>query len=338
MKKKLSLLILLCFSIFLVACTNTTKNSSNLENKNVETAENIENQEPKTIKIGISKSPASLPVIKMIEDKALGENITLESEIWDNPEALIALVQGKEHDLFAFPLTVAGKLYNKGLPVQLINVNTWGLTYFLTSDPNFKTWEDLKGKTIYVPLQSSPPDAITQYFLNSAGLNVGTDVIINYASAQEIAQLLISGQAEYATLIEPQVTGVIMQNKNMRVALSFEDEWQRINNTESKLPNIGFGGSKTFIDENPELVEKFQEEYKKALDWVVANPTEAAQLAETHLGLKAPMVQKAIPNMGLEFKTASDAKEELITYYEFLNDFNPEMIGGLPDEGLYYEK
>ena len=62
-----------------------------------------------------------------------------------------------------------------------------------------------------------------------------------------------------------------------------------------------------------------------------------AALAEEHLGMKAAVVEAAIPNMGLTFKSAQDAWGELDTFYNLLNDFDPSMIGGkLPNDGLYY--
>ena len=70
-----------------------------------------------------------------------------------------------------------------------MNVNTWGVTYFMTTDPNFTTWSDLEGKTVYIPLQSSPPDALTQYFMSEAGLTVGENVQVVYASTAEVAAL-----------------------------------------------------------------------------------------------------------------------------------------------------
>lgn len=67
------------------------------------------------------------------------------------------------------------------------------------------------------------------------------------------------------------------------------------------------------------------------------HPAEAAALAEEYLGMKAAIVEAAIPNMGLTFKSAQDAKEELDTFYNLLCNFEPSMIGGkLPDEGLFY--
>ena len=259
--------------------------------------------EPVTISVGVPTAPPALPVLHMMEAGLLGENVTIDLNVWNSPEELLAMVQGGEHDLYAFPLTVVSTLYNKGLDVRLMNVNTWGVTYFMTTDPAFETWADLAGKTVYVPLQSSPPDALTQYFLNEAGLTVGEDVEIIYASTAEVAALLASGEAEYATLI----------------------------------PNAGFGTTQGFIDENPELTEQFQAAYAESVQWVLDHPAEAAALAEEHLGMKAAMVEAAIPNMGLTFKSAQDARGELDTFYNLLNDFDPSMIGGkLPDDGLYY--
>ena len=203
-----------------------------------ETKENTEESEESiTIKLGVPKAPPTLAVLHMMVDKLLGENVTIELDVWDAPEKLIAMVQDGEHDMYAFPLTVAAKLYNKGLSIRLTNVNTWGVTYFVTTDPELTDWSGLKGKTVYVPLQSSPPDALTQYFLNNAGLKVGEDVEIVYSTTAEISQMLAAGSIEYATLIEPQVTAAQMKNENVRVAFSFEDEWKKIKGEDSIVPN-----------------------------------------------------------------------------------------------------
>lgn len=293
---------------------------------------------PLEITLGVPTAPPTLPLLRMVDSKALGEDVTLNLDVWTAPDQLIAMVQDSQHDMFAFPLTVVSTLFNKGLDVRLMNVNTWGVTYFLTSDPDFSTWADLKGKTVHIPLQSSPPDALTQYFINEAGLVPGEDVEIVYASTDEVTQLLASGQAQYATQIEPQVTAALSKNPDLRRALSFEEEWQRVTGTDTMIPNAGFGTKQSFIDEHPDFVASFQDAYQEALEWVVANPADAAALAEAELGMQAAMVEKAIPNMGLHFKTAVDASGELADFYQLLYDFDPSMIGGnIPTEEMYYE-
>ena len=319
MKKSVFMAVLACMTLSVFAASEKSKET--------------------VIRVGIPKAPPALPIIRMIETNALGDDAKVEFSVWNSPEQLIAMIQGKEQDMFAFPLTVVGKLYNKGMPLMLTNVNTWGVTYFLTSDPDYKDWADLKGKTVYVPLRSSPPDALTQFFIGKAGLVVGKDVELIYASIPEVTQLVVSGKAIYATQIEPQVTACLMQNKSVRVATSFENEWKKVTDDGSIIPNAGFGGRKSFIKKNAEVVAKFEAEYEKALNWVLENPEEAGILAEKYLGLKAGLIKNAIPRMGLYYKNAYDAKKDLDQLYRILNDFDKTMVGGkIPNEGMLYKK
>ena len=340
MKRKLASLLIVATMLFTLAgCGGGTaaNESAATENSAASESESAASAEATTISVGVPTAPPAVPVLHMIEDNLLGEDVTIELATWNAPEELLAMVQGGEHDLYAFPLTVVSTLYNKGMDVRLMNVNTWGVTYFMTTDPDFTSWSDLAGKTVYVPLQSSPPDALTQYFLNEAGLTVGQDVQIVYASTAEVASLLASGEAQYATLIEPQVTSAMKQNSDVRRALSFEDEWQRVTGTDTMIPNAGFGTTQRFLDENPELAVEFQAAYEESVQWVLDNPAEAAALAEKYLDMNAAVVEAAIPTMGLTFKSAEDAKPELDDFYQLLYDFDPSMIGGeLPDEGMFY--
>ncbi|WP_409968906.1 ABC transporter substrate-binding protein [Bengtsoniella intestinalis] len=342
MKKLLALLMALTLSASMVACsssndTTTTQAEATEPTQTEETTPEVVEAEPITIKVGVPTAPPALPVLRMMDSGVLGENVTIELEIWSEPETLIAMVQDDSHDMFAFPLTVVSTLYNKGLDVRLMNVNTWGVTYFMTSDPDFTSWADLKGQTVYVPLQTSPPDALTQFFLDEAGLVVGEDVEIVYATTAEVSAFLASGQAVYGTLIEPQVTIAMMKNADLYVAYSFEDEWQRANDTDTMVPNAGFGTTQSFIDENPELTAAFNEAYAEAAQWCLDNPEEIGALAEEYLGMPAAVITASLPNMGLEFKTPQDADYELDMFYQMLFDFEPSMIGGaLPDDGMYY--
>ena len=327
MKKIIVLLVLSV--LLLTGCQNA--GGSDQASKTVD--------EPITVRVGVPNAPPALPVLHMQKTSALGDKVTIEIDKWDTPEQLIAMVQDGDHDLFAFPLTVVSKLYNKGIDLKLTNVNTWGVTYFLTTDPSILQWADLKGKTIYIPLQSSPPDILTQYFLESAGLKIGEDVQIVYSTTTEIAQMLQAGTIEYATLIEPQVTSATLNNSNIRVAFNFEEEWQKLKGSDSLIPNAGFGGLASYIDENTEFVKKFEEAYENSLNWVNDNPEEAAQMAEEQLGLKAAVLTKAIPNMGLVYKNTFDARADLQGFYELLYQFDPTSIGGMiPDQGLYFEE
>lgn len=295
----------------------------------------------KTINVGVPKAPPALPILRMIDSNALGDEYNVELKIWTSPEILIGMVQSKEADFFAYPLTVVSKLYNKGMDVKLTNVNTWGVASFVSSDTSVKDWKDLKGKTIYLALKSSPPDVFTKFFLDKNGLKEKEDYEIIYVSnKQELANLLITEKAKYATIIEPEVTAVKMKNNKIKTIISFEKEWQKLkNDNNAHIPTAGFGIIGETEKRDVELVKKFEIEYEKALKWVVKNPKLAGQLAEEKLGLNAKIVENAIPNMGLKYMNAKDSKKILDEYYKILKDYDPKTIGGnIPDENFYFNK
>ncbi|MCF4115106.1 MULTISPECIES: ABC transporter substrate-binding protein [Dethiosulfovibrio] len=289
------------------------------------------------ITVGTPKAPPALPLLYMMENNTLGDEVRIKLDFWSEAETLIAMVQDKKHHFLAFPLTVMSKLYNKGLDVRLLNVNTWGVTYFITTDREFRSWSDLRGKDVYVNLKSSPPDVFTRCFLEEAGLDPEKDVNIVYASMPEVAAMIASGRAEYATLIEPMATKVLMSNPKARVGASFEEEWRRINKNDSRIPNAGMGVMGDFAKKNPDLVEDFQKGYEEGLIWTLEHPEEAGKLAEKYLALDGELLTRAIPSMGLHFEDAMEAKADLDLFFGFLLDFDPRTIGGrVPDDGMYY--
>ena len=175
--------------------------------------------------------------------------------------------------------------------------------------------------------------------MKKAGLTPKKDVTIIYSSRPEIAQMMAAGKIQYATMIEPQVTAILMQNKDARVAFSFEEEWKKVTDDNTIIPNAGFGAKSKFIKDNAALVARFEAEYEKALNWVLQNPDKAATLADSKLGMKAQVVQRAIPRMGLIYKNAYDAKADLQQFWQLLVDFDPATIGGkVPDEKILYKK
>ncbi len=337
-------------SLLFVACSSDSKTAES-ENtaesksesvsdevlKSEESDKDLQAEEKVVIRIGAPKAPPILPVLRMVETNALGDNVEIKIDFWETPEQLIAMVQSGDHDMFAFPLTVISKLYNKDMGVKLTNVNTWGVNYFMSSDESVKTWSDLKGKTVYIPLQSSPPDIMTQYFLSEAGLEKD-DYEIIYTTKTELAQMMIAGKVENATMLEPLASSVMAGNPDMKIVMSFEEEWQRIRNTDKKIPTAGFGVSDKFADEHHDLVVEFEKEYEQALLWTGENVEAASELAEEKLGFQKPVMMKAIPNMGLTYKSAKDSKSEMDDYYTLLFEFNPKTIGGkVPDEKMYFE-
>ena len=296
-----------------------------------------ESTETLTVLCAVPTAPPALPLLRMIETNAMGDEIKLEYSIWTSPEQLLAILQSAEGDMFAMPLTVAAKLYNKGMDLKITNVNTWGVTYFTTTDPEFNSWADLKGKTIYIPLRSSPPDCLTQLFIQNAGLDLQKDVTIIYSTQAEIANLMAAGEIEYATQIEPQCSMSMMKNPAVRSVYSFTECWRELKQNDSDQPNAAWVLRSAFAEAHPNETALFEREYKKALEWVITNPGEAAQLAHEKLGISVTVFKKGIPRMGIEYQNAQDAQDACTELFRLLFEANPKSVGGkIPDDGLYY--
>lgn len=290
------------------------------------------------LSVGVPKAPPAFPLLRMMETDALGPDVQIRLDVWVTPEQLIAMAQGGRHQLLALPLTVAAKLYNKGVGIRMINVDTWGVASLVTSDPEVRGWKDLAGKTLFVPLKSSTPDALTRYFLGRAGLRMETDVNVAYAPVIEIAQLLRAGRVQNAVLIEPHVTAAIAADAGLREVVAFSDEWAAIKGSERRIPNAGFAASSRLIAENPDLVRRFGREYEKALLWTLENPEAAGELVERYLGLQGDMIVAAMPRLGLAYRDAPDAADEVEDFFGVLHDFSPDLIGKtIPDEAFYWK-
>lgn len=288
------------------------------------------------LKIGASKAQATLPLLRLVDAGSLGDAVDIKLDIWLSPEQLVAMAQGGEHHLFTLPLTLAARLRGKGIDIRLTNVNTWGGIALVTSNPAIASWASLRGRVMHVPQRSSPPDILTRYFLDRVGLAAGSDVRFVHAAQSELARLLMAGRIENAVLLEPHAS-LAASDPALRLAFDFEEEWRRIHGPDSRLPTLGFGGMGGFLEANRDLAARFERAYAEALEWVLANPAEAGRLAARTLGLRADMVEKALPRLGLRYVDAPSAMADVQRYFEVLRDFSPSALGdALPDATLYW--
>lgn len=298
----------------------------------------VNNGAPVVVNICVPKAPPALPVLRMVELGAMRGRADLNIHVWNGAEQLVAMVQDGHFQLFGVPLTVAAALYNKGAGIRLTNVNTWGIAYFVTSDPDFRDWVDLRGKTLFVQPRSSTPDAVTRFFLQRAGLKPGRDLKVVNTAAPELGQLLRVGRVVYAVATEPQLTAAMRDNPALRVAFRFEDKWKEIMGPDANIPSAGFAAGDAFITAHPDLIREFEREYAKALEWVLEHPEEAGELAARHLGLKAEVIAAAVPRLGLLYRDAPAAKRDMKDLLQILLESAPETIGRkIPDAGFYWK-
>lgn len=242
-----------------------------------------------------------------------------------------------EINIASVPTNVAATLYNKtsGM-VRMLAVNTNGVLSILEKGDTIKSIADLKGKTIYSTGKGQNPEYILNYILTENGIDPQKDVAINFVSSEDLVAKLISGEAEIAMAPEPAATTVMVKNAELRRALSINDEWSKVSDTELMMGCVIALDS--YIKANPKAVEKFLEEYEASIKFATENIDETATYCETYkITASAAIAKKAIPTCNLCYVTGSDMKTNVNGYFNVLFNADPTSIGGkLPADDLYY--
>ncbi len=327
MKKILALVLALCMIFALVSCNDTP------ENPDV------------TVRATVMKGPTGMGMSKLMKDDANGTSQNdYEFTVAASPdEARNALISGTT-DIAALPVNLAAVLYNKGVDISFVGINTLGVLDILENGNTITSVEDLRGKTIYATGQGSTPQYILEYLLTKNGIDLENDITIEYiAEHAELATKLATGDAAIGILPEPNVTSALSaatQNGNtaLRIALDMTEEWEKFG--EGELCQGCIVVTNQFKNEHPEQYAKFLKEYAASAEYVVTEVDEASKIIE-EFGIipKAPLAKKAIPNANICFIDGDDGIAYMQSVLNVLYTANPSSVGGkLPDDAFYGKK
>ena len=333
MKKLLAILLTMALVFALVGCSDTDTTST----PNVST--DSEAYTAVDMSVAYMTGPTGIGMAKLNADS----DAKLTANNYTFTVATAATdITGKflkgEINIASVPTNVAANLYNKSNgKVRMLAVNTNGVLSILEKGNTIKSVADLKGKTIYSTGKGQNPEYILNYILNKNGINPATDVTINFVSSDDLKAKLISGEAEIAMAPEPLATAVMVQNKQLNRALSINDEWSKVSDTELMMGCVIALDS--YVEANPKAIEKFLEEYEASIKFATTNIDETATYCEKYgIAPKAAIAKKSIPICNLCYVTGTDMKTNVNGYYSVLFDADPTSIGGkLPADDLYYK-
>ncbi len=333
MKKLLAILLTLALVFALVGCGDTDTSSTPTASTDSESYTAVD------MSVAYMTGPTGIGMAKLNADsdaKLTANNYTF-TVATAAPDITGKFLKG-EINIASVPTNVAATLYNKSSgKVRMLAVNTNGVLSILEKGNTIKSVADLKGKTIYSTGKGQNPEYILNYILNKNGINPATDVTINFVSSDDLKAKLISGEAEIAMAPEPLATAVMVQNKQLNRALSINDEWSKVSDTELMMGCVIALDS--YVEANPKAVEKFLEEYEASIKFATTNIDETATYCEKYgIAPKAAIAKKSIPICNLCYVTGTDMKTNVNGYYSVLFDADPTSIGGkLPADDLYYK-
>ena len=338
MKKKWISLFMaaVCMLVFLTGCGRT------------EAEPEPAKEDTKTIdivRVASLKGPTSMGLVSLMDKAEKNETeISYEFVMETSADTLLPMVLKGEVDIALVPANVASVLYNKASAMDVesgivvIDINTLGVLYLVTGNDTISTMKDLEGKTIYLTGKGTTPDYVLNYLLTE---NQVDDVTLEYKSeAAEVAAVLKENPEAIGLLPQPFATAACMQNESLSVALDFNKEWAVIQGESGSSMVTGVTiARKSFVEEHSEQIRQFMKEHRESIEYVNANPEEAAALiVKAGIVEKEPVAEKAVPGCNLAYLDGEDMKQALSGYLKVLYEQNPESVGGaLPQDEFYYE-
>ena len=296
-------------------------------------------------KLTIAGSPIVITVLlaylsEQSKIQALAQEV--DFRLWKTHDQLRADVVSGQLQVSATPTSLAANLYQRGVPIKLLNVLVWGVLYLWSEDESISSWEDLRGKKVLIPFRGGLPAQLFFYLASENGLVPEQDLDIQYTTDfTQAVQLLLAKSGEVALLSEPAGSSAEIQGETqgmpIQVVLNLQQEWGKVTGKEPRIPQAGTLALTSLIDQHPEVIEVVQAELKTATAWARENPSEAAELGVKYLGLKPKAIERSLTKTPLEMVTAVEAKEDLEFWFSRLMKKNPKLLQGkLPNAGFYY--
>lgn len=303
-----------------------------------------ESSTPTAVRVIALKGPTAMGMVELMNEAESGPvagnayDFTIAAAI---DEVTPKIVRG-DVDIAAVPANLASVLYNntKG-GVKVLAINTLGVLYIVESGDTISSVEDLRGKTIYASGKGATPEYALNYILSASGIDPQKDVTIEWKSEHaECVAALASTPNGIAMLPQPFVTTAMVKNPNIRIALDMTQLWDGLQEQSAIPSTLVTGvvvGRTSFIEEHPEAVASFLEQYAQSVTFVQQNIPEAAALIEKYDIIPAAVAQKALPYCNIVCISGSELQTKLSGYLFVLFEQNPKSVGGaLPLNDFYF--
>ncbi len=134
------------------------------------------------------------------------------------------------------------------------------------------TWDMLKGKDVLGGRAGGMPQMVFEYILRKNNLDPATDVAIDQSiDFGSTAAAFSGGDADFTVEFEPHATSLEEMGAGYVVASLGEDS--------GYVPYTAFSAKKSYLEENPEIIQSFTNALQKGMDYVRTHTP--AEIAET---------------------------------------------------------
>lgn len=170
-------------------------------------------------------------------------------------------------------------------------------------------FNDLKGKTIIGGRKGGMPEMTLEYVLKSKNIIPGKDVNVRTdIQFSVMAGAFKGGEGDYVTLFEPVASLMEQQSAGYIVA--------SIGKEGGYIPYTCYCAKKSFIESNPEVIQKFTNAIYKGMKWVESHTSEEV----------AKSISPQFPDADM------DILIKVVDRYRSQDTWKPDLI--LTEEGL----
>lgn len=282
------------------------------------------NSQPLTVMV-----PAGGPALSQVFMQADENRYSVD--VVNGPDPLVAAF-GSGSDDFIFAATNMGALmYNNGIEYKFIAAMSFGSFYLVTKQDTDFSISSLEGKDIIAFGQNSTPDVILQYILDENNITANIKYVDSVATAT--AEFIADNNKVILTA-EPSLS-VLASNVSGLDVIDMQSEYQKITGT-SSYPQAGVFAKNTLSNSQ---IDRFLKDLKDSINKVNNDTDEAISKAiDLGYGFSQVVLESAIPNSNLIYKSAQDVRPELEQYFTIIMNMNVNLVGGhLPDDGFYYK-
>ena len=350
-KKLLSLALTLALALSLAGCGKTDPQDTGAEDQ-TQTEEQTEEPVSESYSIAALKGPTAMGLVKLMSDtdekaaQMLDSSKPYEGEVGNlytftlaaSADEVSPLLMKGELDMACVPANLAAVLYQKTEgDIVTLAVNTLGVLYIVENGNAVTSMADLAGKTIVASGKGSTPEYALRYLLSENGLDPDADVTIDWKSEHsECVTALATGAATIAMLPQPFVTVAENKISGLRTALDLTEQWDALDNGSALLTGV-IVARREVVEQNPAAVDAFLKDYAGSVEWVNANPADAAELIGSYGIVEAAVAEKALPYCNIVCITGAEMKDKLSGYLQVLFDADASSVGGaLPGDNFYY--
>ncbi len=196
-------------------------------------------------------------------------------------------------------------------------------------DDNF-TFDKLKGKSVLGGRKGGMPEMTLEYVIKKHGLVIGEDVEVRTDIQFDVlAGAFVGGEGDYVSLFEPVAATLEKEGKGYVVASIGEEG--------GYIPYTCYSATKEYIDNNPEIVQKFTNALYKAMVWVSEHSSE--EIAEAVMPQFPDTDKEVLVKLVERYRDQDSWKPDLIITEDGLNHMMDIMeLAGELDKRADYEK